>query len=112
MALLLTVGIVFQLSESRVTCRNDEGSEVDWLVEILICCILEYPPFLCVCRECNRIYFLCMIRYIVYKLPGLSYMYMDERTNGWKLSGNTINSSSGTLGNTLEPLLDYYVRKV
>ncbi|XP_033937182.1 deoxyribonuclease-2-alpha-like [Pseudochaenichthys georgianus] len=79
MALLLTVGIVFQLSESRVTCRNDEGSEVDW--------------------------------YILYKLPGLSYMYMDESTNGWKLSGNTIDSSSGTLGNTLEPLLDYYVRK-
>ncbi|XP_034085861.1 deoxyribonuclease-2-alpha-like isoform X2 [Gymnodraco acuticeps] len=84
MALLLTVGIVFQLSESRVTCRNDKGNEVDW--------------------------------YILYKLPlgssnGLSYLYMDESTNGWKLSRNTIGSSSGTLGNTMKPLLDYYVRK-
>ncbi|XP_010764733.1 deoxyribonuclease-2-alpha-like isoform X2 [Notothenia coriiceps] len=80
MALLLTVGIVFQLSESRVTCRNDKGNEVDW--------------------------------YILYKFGnGLSYLYMDESTNGWKLSNNTIDSSSGTLGNTLKPLLDYYVRK-
>ncbi|XP_034002724.1 deoxyribonuclease-2-alpha-like isoform X3 [Trematomus bernacchii] len=85
MGLLLTVGIVFQLSESRVTCRNDEGNEVDW--------------------------------YILYKLPlghsdnGLSYLYMDESTDGWKLSKHTIDSSSGTLANTLEPLLDYYVRK-
>ncbi|KAK1897195.1 Deoxyribonuclease-2-beta [Dissostichus eleginoides] len=84
MVLLLTVGIVFQLSESRVTCRNDEGNEVDW--------------------------------YILYKLPlgdcsGLSYLYMDESTNGWKLSRNTIDSSSGTLANTLEPLLDFYDRQ-
>ncbi|KAL3047359.1 hypothetical protein OYC64_021553 [Pagothenia borchgrevinki] len=85
MALLLTVGIVFQLSESRVTCRNDEGNEVDW--------------------------------YILYKLPlghsdnGLSYLYMDESTDGWEISKNTIDSSSGTLANTLEPLLDFYVRK-
>ncbi|KAF3835173.1 hypothetical protein F7725_027731 [Dissostichus mawsoni] len=81
MALLLTVGIVFQLSESRVTCRNDRGNEV----------------------------------YSVQVAPGngsgLSYLYMDESTNGWKLSGNNIDSSSGTLGNTLKPLLDFYIRQ-
>ncbi|KAI9519347.1 hypothetical protein NQZ68_029514 [Dissostichus eleginoides] len=86
MALLLTVGIVFQLSESRVTCRNDRGKRwTGW--------------------------------YILYKLPlgdgsrGLSYLYMDESTNGWKLSKKNIDSSSGTLGNTLKPLLDFYVRQ-
>lgn len=65
-------------------CRNDKGAEVDW--------------------------------YILYKLPkkrgdGLSYMYMDESTNGWQLSKKKINDTSGTVGNTLRPLLDYYVRK-
>ncbi|XP_044055957.1 deoxyribonuclease-2-alpha-like isoform X2 [Siniperca chuatsi] len=56
-------------------------------------------------------------RYILYKLPpvngdGLSYLYMDEKTNGWKLSKEKINSKSGTLVNTLKPLLDFYNRKI
>ncbi|XP_039983665.1 deoxyribonuclease-2-alpha-like isoform X2 [Xiphias gladius] len=56
-------------------------------------------------------------RYILYKLPnvngdGLLYLYMDESTNGWKLSREKINSKSGTLANTLKPLLDFYDRKV
>ncbi|XP_038571699.1 deoxyribonuclease-2-alpha-like isoform X1 [Micropterus salmoides] len=53
----------------------------------------------------------------LYKLPkgddeGLSYLYMDEGTRGWELSKKTINSKSGTLANTLKPLLDFYDRKI
>uniref|UniRef100_A0A4W6E3D8 Deoxyribonuclease-2-alpha n=1 Tax=Lates calcarifer TaxID=8187 RepID=A0A4W6E3D8_LATCA len=68
----------------NVKCRNDNGVEVDW--------------------------------YILYKLPnvkdgGLSYLYMDESTGGWRLSTEKINSRSGALANTLKPLLDFYNRK-
>ncbi|KAK9519379.1 hypothetical protein VZT92_022114 [Zoarces viviparus] len=81
MALLFSVGILFQGCDSDVKCRDDNGNEVDW--------------------------------YILYKLPnvngyGLSYLYMDESTNGWKVSKKEINSDSGTLANTLKPLLDFY----
>ncbi|TMS20574.1 Deoxyribonuclease-2-alpha [Larimichthys crocea] len=84
MRLLIVVGILFQGCDSDVKCRNDDGTEVDW--------------------------------YILYKLPkmeddGLSYMYMDESTRGWELSREKINSRSGTLANTLKPLLDFYDRK-
>ncbi|KAG8003722.1 Plancitoxin-1, partial [Nibea albiflora] len=84
MRLLLIVGILFQGCDSDVKCRNDDGREVDW--------------------------------YILYKLPkmaddGLSYMYMDESTSGWKLSREKINSKSGTLANTLKPLFDFYDKK-
>ncbi|KAM6938696.1 deoxyribonuclease-2-alpha-like [Lycodopsis pacificus] len=84
MELLVSVGILFQGCDSDVKCRNDNGNEVDW--------------------------------YILYKLPkangdGLSYLYMDESTNGWKVSKKAINSDSGTLANTLKPLLDFYNRK-
>lgn len=85
MRVLLSVGILFQGCDSAVKCRNDKGAEVDW--------------------------------YILYKYPnmdnrGLSYLYMDERTNGWILSKENINSASGTLANTLKPLLDFYDRKI
>ncbi|XP_062252044.1 deoxyribonuclease-2-alpha-like [Platichthys flesus] len=81
---LFSTGIFFQVCESDVSCRNDDGDEVDW--------------------------------YILYKLPkmndgGLSYLYMDESTNGWIRSRENINSSSGTLAHTLKPLLDFYDRK-
>ncbi|XP_060934609.1 deoxyribonuclease-2-alpha-like [Limanda limanda] len=81
---LFSAGIFFQACESDVSCRNDDGNEVDW--------------------------------YILYKLPnkkdgGLSYLYMDESTNGWIRSRKTIDSNSGTLAHTLKPLLDFYDRK-
>ncbi|XP_053286023.1 deoxyribonuclease-2-alpha isoform X3 [Pleuronectes platessa] len=81
---LFSTGIFFQACESDVSCRNDDGVEVDW--------------------------------YILYKLPnmndgGLSYLYMDESTNGWIRSKENINSNSGTLAHTLKPLLDFYDRK-
>uniref|UniRef100_A0A8C3AJ29 Deoxyribonuclease-2-alpha n=1 Tax=Cyclopterus lumpus TaxID=8103 RepID=A0A8C3AJ29_CYCLU len=83
MELLFSVAILFQGCESDVKCRDDNGKEVDW--------------------------------YIVYKYPsgedGLSYLYMDENTNGWKVSKEAINSKSGTLANTLKPLFDFYDRK-
>lgn len=82
--LLLCVAVLFKLCHSDVTCRNDQGQEVDW--------------------------------YILYKLPkstgdGLTYLYMDQTTKGWKTSREKINSSSGTVANTLRPLLDYYKKK-
>ncbi|XP_062252046.1 deoxyribonuclease-2-alpha-like [Platichthys flesus] len=82
---LFSTGIFFQACESDVSCRNDDGDEVDW--------------------------------YILYKLPkindgGLSYLYMDESTNGWIPSQENINSNSGTLAHTLKPLLDFYDRKM
>nr|XP_019936205.1 PREDICTED: deoxyribonuclease-2-alpha-like [Paralichthys olivaceus] len=82
---LFSTGLFFQACESDVSCRNDDGNEVDW--------------------------------YILYKLPnvndgGLSYLYMDESSNGWKRSREKINSGSGTLANTLRPLLDFYDRKM
>ncbi|XP_031163269.1 deoxyribonuclease-2-beta-like isoform X1 [Sander lucioperca] len=85
MKFLINVGILFQGCDSDVKCRDDKGKEVDW--------------------------------YILYKLPhvkgdGLSYLYMDESTNGWKVSKETINSKSSTLANTLNPLLDFYDRKI
>ncbi|KAI3368256.1 hypothetical protein L3Q82_007973 [Scortum barcoo] len=80
---LLSVGILFQGCDSDVKCKNDNGDMVDW--------------------------------YILYKMPsvngGLTYLYMDQSTNGWKLSNKMINSESGTLANTLKPLFDYYDRK-
>ncbi|XP_073332553.1 deoxyribonuclease-2-alpha-like [Pagrus major] len=84
MRFLLSVGILCQGCASDVKCRNDAGNKVDW--------------------------------YILYKLPkgnsdGLSYLYMDESTKGWKLSRKKINSSTGTLANTLKPLLDFYAKK-
>ncbi|KAM9358363.1 deoxyribonuclease-2-alpha-like [Symphorus nematophorus] len=84
MRFIIGVGILFQGCDSDVKCRNDNGKEVDW--------------------------------YILYKLPkesgkGLTYLYMDENTNGWTLSKKKINSASGTLGNTLKPLLDFYIKK-
>ncbi|XP_037530529.1 deoxyribonuclease-2-beta-like [Nematolebias whitei] len=82
--LLFSVGILFHFCYCEVKCRNDEDEEVDW--------------------------------FILYKLPnvnnaGLLYLYMDESTNGWQLSQKEINSRSGSLGNTLKPLLDFYDRK-
>ncbi|XP_033477918.2 deoxyribonuclease-2-alpha-like [Epinephelus lanceolatus] len=84
MRFLLSVGILFQGCHSDVKCRDDKGNEVDW--------------------------------YILYKFPnvnggGLSYLYMDESTDGWKVSKEEINSKSGTLANTLKPLLDFYDTK-
>lgn len=35
MSFLLNVGILFQGCDSDVRCRNDNGDEVDWLVENL-----------------------------------------------------------------------------
>ncbi|XP_015234131.1 PREDICTED: deoxyribonuclease-2-alpha-like [Cyprinodon variegatus] len=82
--LLLSVGLLFKACYSDVRCRNDRGEAVDW--------------------------------YIVYKLPkmnddGLSYLYMDESTNGWHLSREKIDSTTGFLAKTLKPLLDFYNRK-
>lgn len=79
-----SVGIILQGCDSDVKCRDDNGDEVDW--------------------------------YILYKLPHakkdrLSYLYMDESTDGWKLSKEAINSKSGSLANTLKPLLDFDDRK-
>ncbi|XP_047442301.1 deoxyribonuclease-2-beta-like [Mugil cephalus] len=84
MGFLISAGILFQRCDADVKCRDDNGNEVDW--------------------------------YILYKFPkrigdGLSYMYMDESTNGWRHSTETINSNSGTLAYTLKPLLDFYIRK-
>ncbi|MEQ2217980.1 hypothetical protein XENOCAPTIV_027364 [Xenoophorus captivus] len=81
---LLSVGLLFKACYSDVKCRNDQGEDVDW--------------------------------YIVYKLPnmkdgGLSYLYMDESTGGWRLSMEKINSKTGCLANTLKPLLDFYDKK-
>ena len=116
MRFLLSVGILFQVCDSDVKCRNDEGNEVDWLVNNFGCGNL-YIFYLCLSVSwlsniCISVWF----RYILYKLPqridGLSYLYMDESTDGWSESRKTINSTSGTLANTLQPLFDYYVRKV
>ncbi|XP_074525109.1 deoxyribonuclease-2-alpha-like [Halichoeres trimaculatus] len=84
MTLLFTLGILFQGCDSDVKCTNDKGVEVDW--------------------------------FILYKLPkklgdGLSYLYMDEKTHGWQLSKEKINSELGAVGRTLKPLLDYYVKQ-
>ncbi|XP_056269894.1 deoxyribonuclease-2-alpha-like [Pseudoliparis swirei] len=83
MELLFSVAILFQGCESDVRCRDGHGTEVDW--------------------------------YIVYKYPSgmddLSYLYMDESTNGWKVNKKAINSTSGPLANTLKPLFDFYDRK-
>lgn len=81
MRFLLSVGLLLQGCDSEVNCKNDFGDKVDW--------------------------------YILYKLPdridSVTYLYMDENTNGWKLSEKNI--SSGALMNTLQPLLDFYDRK-
>ncbi|KAM4739128.1 deoxyribonuclease-2-alpha-like [Anableps anableps] len=82
--LLLSIGLLFKACYSDVRCRNDKGEDVDW--------------------------------YIVYKLPnvndgGLSYLYMDESTSGWKLSKEKINSKTSFLAKTLKPLLDSYSKK-
>ncbi|KAM7011902.1 deoxyribonuclease-2-alpha-like [Tautogolabrus adspersus] len=84
MRLVLSVWLFVHGCDSDVKCRKDDGAEVDW--------------------------------YILYKLPdqngrGLSYLYMDESTNGWTRSRENINSRSGTLANTLKPILDFYERK-
>lgn len=81
---LLSVGLLFKACYSDVKCKNDKGEDVDW--------------------------------YIVYKLPnvndrGLSYLYMDESTRGWKLSKEQIDSKTGFLAKTLKPLLDFYKKK-
>uniref|UniRef100_A0A3B4ZKA9 Deoxyribonuclease-2-alpha n=1 Tax=Stegastes partitus TaxID=144197 RepID=A0A3B4ZKA9_9TELE len=80
---LLSVWIFFPGCDSAVTCRNDKNKPVDW--------------------------------YILYKFPntyerGLKYLYMDGSTNGWTLSTRII-SGYGSLANTLQPLLDFYVKK-
>ncbi|XP_033821741.1 deoxyribonuclease-2-alpha-like [Periophthalmus magnuspinnatus] len=82
--LLLCLAALFKWGQSNVACRNDRGEEVDW--------------------------------YILYKLPklkgdGLSYLYMDESTNGWRMSQEKINSPRGSVANTLTPLFDYYKKK-
>ncbi|KAM6921979.1 deoxyribonuclease-2-alpha-like [Xenentodon cancila] len=84
MRFLLSVGILLQGCHSDVKCKNDEGVEVAW--------------------------------YILYKQPnvnglGESYLYMDESSNGWRVSRESINSQSGSLGRTLQPLLDFYDRR-
>uniref|UniRef100_A0A8C6WRW2 Deoxyribonuclease-2-alpha n=1 Tax=Neogobius melanostomus TaxID=47308 RepID=A0A8C6WRW2_9GOBI len=84
LSLLVCLGVLFELSHSDVACRNDQGKEVDW--------------------------------YILYKLPkssgdGLSYLYMDQSTRGWRFSREKINSSSGSVANTLKPLFDFYKKK-
>lgn len=118
MRFFLSVGILFQGCDSDVKCRNDNGDEVDWLVDILSSGSFIFSLTLSVTRIHNTMYLSTyIIRYILYKLPkvtgkGLSYLYMDESTNGWKLSKKKIDSTSGTVANTLKPLLDFYDRKV
>ncbi|XP_072295199.1 deoxyribonuclease-2-alpha-like [Eucyclogobius newberryi] len=82
--LLLCLGLLFELGQSQVACKNDKGEEVDW--------------------------------YFLYKLPkstgdGLSYLYMDESTNGWRESKEKINSPTGSVAKTLTPLFDCYKKK-
>lgn len=85
MRLLVCLGaLLFEMGRSDVACRNDQGEEVDW--------------------------------YILYKFPkstsdGLSYLYMDHSTGGWRLSREKINSPSASVANTLKPLFDYYKKK-
>lgn len=86
-------------------------------MEILGCGKLYFHLFSLSAEYIIENIYLCVTRYILYKLPkgddeGLSYLYMDEGTRGWELSKKTINSKSGTLANTLKPLLDFYDRKV
>lgn len=89
-----------------------------WLVgDTLSCDNLQFHQFTDSAGYMIIYIYLYIIRYILYKLPnvndnGLSYLYMDESTNGWQRSRETINSKSGTLGNTLKPLLEFYDRKV
>lgn len=116
MELLFSVAILFQGCESDVRCRDDNGTEVDWLVEMLNFGNSHFHLFSMSAENVISYIYLCIIRYIVYKYPSgtddLSYLYMDESTNGWTVSNKAINSKSGTLANTLKPLLDFYDRKV
>eukprot|EP00064_Thunnus_orientalis_P004472 superscaffoldBa00000407_g4484 len=100
---------VSRVYEDQVTCLGDLNREKAqmWRGGGLVCSFnpLIYKAF----RQAVDLY-------ILYKLPpmnddGLSYAYMDESTNGWVFSRETINSTSGTLANTLKPLLDFYDRK-
>lgn len=114
MKFLFSVGILFQLCFCDVKCRNDDGEEVDWLVKIF-CFIFTHFQFFSLNDPISAA--VCPVRFILYKLPnendaGLLYLYMDESTNGWKLSNKKINSRTGSLGNTLKPLLDFYNKKV
>ncbi|KAK2835453.1 hypothetical protein Q5P01_015937 [Channa striata] len=81
---LSCVGILLQVCDSDVKCRNDNGKEVDWYI------LYKLPNL-------NN--------------GGLLYLYMDDSTNGWQLSEQQINSKSATLANTLKPLLDFYKKK-
>ncbi|XP_034438336.1 deoxyribonuclease-2-alpha-like isoform X1 [Hippoglossus hippoglossus] len=81
---LFSTGIFFQACESDVSCRNDDGKEVDWYI------LYKLPNM---------------------NDGGQSYLYMDESSNGWTRSRENINSNSGTLAHTLKPLLDFYDQK-
>ncbi|XP_067829082.1 deoxyribonuclease-2-alpha-like [Heptranchias perlo] len=63
---------------SDISCYNDGGQPVDW--------------------------------FIIYKLPkdvdgsGLTYMYIDSTTGGWKPGKYSMNQTDGTVGRTLQQL--------
>ena len=83
-----------------------------WIVAVHIFTYCQYQ--LDAWQKCIS---LCATRYILYKLPnrnagGLSYLYMDGSSNGWRRSTENINSNSGTLAHTLRPLLDSYTHEV
>ncbi|XP_042201670.1 deoxyribonuclease-2-alpha-like, partial [Callorhinchus milii] len=74
--LLLTTSAAWcPAASSSISCYSDSGNPVDW--------------------------------FIVYKLPkrssltGLSYMYQDSTTKGWKPGNYLINNTQGAVGRTL-----------
>ncbi|XP_042200645.1 deoxyribonuclease-2-alpha isoform X2 [Callorhinchus milii] len=73
--LLTTLRCLVSAASSSISCYSDSGNPVDW--------------------------------FIVYKLPkrssltGLSYMYQDSTTKGWKPGNYLINNTQGAVGRTL-----------
>ncbi|XP_001507235.1 deoxyribonuclease-2-alpha [Ornithorhynchus anatinus] len=81
MVILLLLAAMLPGAATVISCYGDTGKPVDW--------------------------------FAVYKLPelpdsrarsGMSYMYLDGKTEGWREGTGLINSTQGAVGRTLQPL--------
>ncbi|XP_073401000.1 deoxyribonuclease-2-beta isoform X1 [Dendrobates tinctorius] len=83
---LCMIGV--SLVTCEIACRNEGGDPVDWFV------IYKLPM-----RLINESYG-----------PGLDYLYLDSKSQGWQVSKFLINMTQGAMGRVLEQLYQSYKR--
>ncbi|XP_075689038.1 deoxyribonuclease-2-beta isoform X1 [Rhinoderma darwinii] len=79
---------VVSLVTCEIACRNEDGDPVDWFA------VYKLPE-----RRINGTYG-----------PGLDYLYLDSKSQGWQVSKFLINMTQGAMAHVLQQLYQSYKR--